>query len=184
MDQSNSARDSRYPSLGFGIGMMSNDAITDIYGRSTSQLQTRSDNAISGVTSDNTVSISSETVNIIPQTSDSGNSVINIQRGLKRTSADVCYENSNETRQISPQTQSLNVTDCVSNHVEETYTNLGLSKKSPPSNGKKTKGRVKIKMEYIDNKLRRYTTFSKRKTGIMKKVNFLIQSFFYESILR
>ena len=40
------------------------------------------------------------------------------------------------------------------------------------SNGKKTKGRVKIKMEYIDNKLRRYTTFSKRKTGIMKKVSF------------
>uniref|UniRef100_A0A2K6WAG3 Serum response factor homolog n=1 Tax=Onchocerca volvulus TaxID=6282 RepID=A0A2K6WAG3_ONCVO len=36
-------------------------------------------------------------------------------------------------------------------------------------NGKKTKGRVKIKMEYIGNKLRRYTTFSKRKTGIMKK---------------
>jgi hypothetical protein len=45
---------------------------------------------------------------------------------------------------------------------------------SPKSltNGKKTKGRVKIKMEYIDNKLRRYTTFSKRKTGIMKKVSF------------
>lgn len=42
------------------------------------------------------------------------------------------------------------------------------------SNGKKTKGRVKIKMEYIDNKLRRYTTFSKRKTGIMKKVSLLI----------
>ena len=40
-----------------------------------------------------------------------------------------------------------------------------------PVNGKKTKGRVKIKMEFIDNKLRRYTTFSKRKTGIMKKVN-------------
>lgn len=37
--------------------------------------------------------------------------------------------------------------------------------------GKKTKGRVKIKMEFIENKLRRYTTFSKRKTGIMKKVN-------------
>jgi SRF-type transcription factor (DNA-binding and dimerisation domain) len=43
----------------------------------------------------------------------------------------------------------------------------------PPPNGKKTKGRVKIKMEYIDNKLRRYTTFSKRKTGIMKKVRYL-----------
>lgn len=36
--------------------------------------------------------------------------------------------------------------------------------------GKKTRGRVKIKMEFIENKLRRYTTFSKRKTGIMKKV--------------
>lgn len=44
-------------------------------------------------------------------------------------------------------------------------------KKTPPPNGKKTKGRVKIKMEFIDNKLRRYTTFSKRKTGIMKKVS-------------
>jgi hypothetical protein len=44
------------------------------------------------------------------------------------------------------------------------------SKKRPGlPNGKKTKGRVKIKMEFIDNKLRRYTTFSKRKTGIMKK---------------
>lgn len=32
-------------------------------------------------------------------------------------------------------------------------------------------GRVKIKMEYIGNKLRRYTTFSKRKTGIMKKAH-------------
>lgn len=44
-------------------------------------------------------------------------------------------------------------------------------KKTCPPNGKKTKGRVKIKMEFIDNKLRRYTTFSKRKTGIMKKVS-------------
>lgn len=51
--------------------------------------------------------------------------------------------------------------------------NAQPNKKSPPSNGKKTKGRVKIKMEYIDNKLRRYTTFSKRKTGIMKKVSFV-----------
>ena len=39
-----------------------------------------------------------------------------------------------------------------------------------PKPGKKTKGRVKIRMEFIENKLRRYTTFSKRKTGIMKKV--------------
>ena len=34
---------------------------------------------------------------------------------------------------------------------------------------KKTKGRVKINMEFIQDKTRRYTTFSKRKTGIMKK---------------
>ena len=40
-----------------------------------------------------------------------------------------------------------------------------------PKSAKKTKGRVKIKMEFIENKLRRYTTFSKRKTGIMKKVS-------------
>ncbi len=42
--------------------------------------------------------------------------------------------------------------------------------KLKPAPGKKTRGRVKIQMEYIQNKLRRYTTFSKRKSGIMKKV--------------
>ncbi|XP_075060629.1 serum response factor isoform X2 [Mixophyes fleayi] len=46
------------------------------------------------------------------------------------------------------------------------YPGSGVSGAKP---GKKTRGRVKIKMEFIDNKLRRYTTFSKRKTGIMKK---------------
>ena len=40
----------------------------------------------------------------------------------------------------------------------------------PKPSSKKTRGRVRIKMEYIQNKLRRYTTFSKRKSGIMKKV--------------
>ena len=47
---------------------------------------------------------------------------------------------------------------------------VGGGKQGGVASGKKTKGRVKIKMEFIDNKLRRYTTFSKRKTGIMKKV--------------
>lgn len=42
--------------------------------------------------------------------------------------------------------------------------------KPMPAPGKKTRGRVKIQMEYIQNKLRRYTTFSKRKSGMMKKV--------------
>lgn len=46
-----------------------------------------------------------------------------------------------------------------------------LGVKSPMSAAKKTRGRVKIEMQYIQNKLRRYTTFSKRKSGIMKKVN-------------
>ncbi|XP_076585509.1 serum response factor-like isoform X2 [Chaetodon auriga] len=47
---------------------------------------------------------------------------------------------------------------------------VGVSPGMPGAKpGKKTRGRVKIKMEFIDNKLRRYTTFSKRKTGIMKK---------------
>lgn len=47
---------------------------------------------------------------------------------------------------------------------------------SSSESNKKTKGRVKIKMEFIDNKLRRYTTFSKRKTGIMKKVSVFVCS--------
>lgn len=66
-------------------------------------------------------------------------------------------------------TQNMGLESCVNDISEDTYSSI-QSKKSPPSNGKKTKGRVKIKMEYIENKLRRYTTFSKRKTGIMKKV--------------
>ncbi|XP_074662758.1 uncharacterized protein LOC141915207 [Tubulanus polymorphus] len=57
---------------------------------------------------------------------------------------------------------------------EDEYNRLNYIQQPPkmtdgPKPGKKTKGRVKIKMEFIENKLRRYTTFSKRKTGIMKK---------------
>ena len=47
-----------------------------------------------------------------------------------------------------------------------------------PKPGKKTRGRVKIHMEYIPNKLRRYTTFSKRKSGMMKKVIQKLLSYF------
>ena len=60
----------------------------------------------------------------------------------------------------------------------------GTSAKANSSQGdgvaasKKTRGRVKIKMEFIDNKLRRYTTFSKRKTGIMKKVGLFGTKFY------
>ncbi|XP_042891652.1 serum response factor homolog [Penaeus japonicus] len=59
--------------------------------------------------------------------------------------------------------------DAVLAHQTNLESQNQPSKPSLLPNGKKTKGRVKIKMEFIDNKLRRYTTFSKRKTGIMKK---------------
>lgn len=81
--------------------------------------------------------------------------------GVKRPS-DQCYD--------ERPSQSVGLEHCpMPDIADDGYAPL-QPKKSPPSNGKKTKGRVKIKMEYIDNKLRRYTTFSKRKTGIMKKV--------------
>lgn len=79
------------------------------------------------------------------------------QRGLKRSSTD-CYDQDGR--------EMLTGSDIV----DDGFSSPAPQKGSPPANGKKTKGRVKIKMEYIDNKLRRYTTFSKRKTGIMKKV--------------
>ena len=54
----------------------------------------------------------------------------------------------------------------VSDNDDSVHSN---DEKPKPAPGKKTRGRVKIQMEYIQNKLRRYTTFSKRKSGIMKK---------------
>lgn len=99
-------------------------------------------------------------------------------RGIKRTSSD-CYDDRGGIGSQSL-SQLEGCTGGVPDVVDDSYTTL--QKKSPPANGKKTKGRVKIKMEYIDNKLRRYTTFSKRKTGIMKKVRInrkLIFAFFF-----
>jgi len=90
-----------------------------------------------------------------------GPAVVHHQRGVKRTlgpggggGGGICYEPADHHRLVDDGFSPPSVKDVVS-----------------PSNGKKTKGRVKIKMEYIENKLRRYTTFSKRKTGIMKKVS-------------
>lgn len=95
-------------------------------------------------------------------------------RGIKRTSSD-CYDDRGGIGSQSL-SQLEGCTGGVQDVVDDSYTTL--QKKSPPANGKKTKGRVKIKMEYIDNKLRRYTTFSKRKTGIMKKVSENFEYFF------
>ncbi|XP_058808071.1 serum response factor homolog isoform X2 [Phymastichus coffea] len=169
MDDSTDTRDTRYETLGYNINIMGSDnTVSEIYSRqSTSQLQSHPGVSNSIVTSDGTDtsgSLSTENINLIS----TNNTVISVQRGLKRTSNDMCYNDGpNETRQLI--SSSLISRDCVNDNCEESYNNIALSKKSPPSNGKKTKGRVKIKMEYIDNKLRRYTTFSKRKTGIMKK---------------
>lgn len=102
-----------------------------------------------------------------------GGGLSNNNRGIKRTSSD-CFDD----RGIGP--QGLGALDGCAGGVPDVNDDgfTSLQKKSPPANGKKTKGRVKIKMEYIDNKLRRYTTFSKRKTGIMKKVSTIFLSFF------
>ncbi|XP_071445241.1 serum response factor-like isoform X2 [Hetaerina americana] len=90
-----------------------------------------------------------------------------VQRSLKRTSSDAEFDQN----VVSAQQSGMGlVGDCVgAPDIADDAFSQSHQKKTPPPNGKKTKGRVKIKMEYIDNKLRRYTTFSKRKTGIMKK---------------
>ncbi|CAD6222249.1 GSCOCG00000859001-RA-CDS [Cotesia congregata] len=169
MDNSSGARDSRYTTLGYNMGMMGSDTGAEMYGRpSTSQLAAASQ-LRSGATMMNTGGGGAGAGGGGGANS-GGNSNVNMQRGMKRSSSDVCYDDGNGRQSLSQnQGMGMGPGDCVPDNLDDTYTNLGAPKKSPPSNGKKTKGRVKIKMEYIDNKLRRYTTFSKRKTGIMKK---------------
>ncbi|CAB0031875.1 unnamed protein product [Trichogramma brassicae] len=165
MDQSNNTRDTRYIDLGYTLALMGSNT-TGIYRQSSNcQTITCEDDIISNAIEDIPNSImASDSVTMISQATSNVHDVP-LQRGFKRTS-NMCYDdNTIESQQIPHQPQSCS-RPCVSN---ENYSNSEDSKKSPPSNGKKTKGRVKIKMEYIDNKLRRYTTFSKRKTGIMKK---------------
>ncbi|KAG9510715.1 Serum response factor-like protein, partial [Fragariocoptes setiger] len=67
--------------------------------------------------------------------------------------------NSHQPQSMTSSTNS-NSSSTIGNNQEHHGSN---------SNSKKTKGRVRIKVEFIHNKLRRYTTFSKRKTGLMKK---------------
>ncbi|KYN04093.1 Serum response factor like protein [Cyphomyrmex costatus] len=166
MDNPSGGRDGRYTSLGYSMGMIGSDAGTEIYGRpSTSQLAAAAAAAASQIGRGGATMMSAAgaaTPGVGP-----------VQRGIKRSISDVCYgDDGNNPRQQSL-AQGMPAGgmpgDCVPDNLDESFTSLGQPKKSPPSNGKKTKGRVKIKMEYIDNKLRRYTTFSKRKTGIMKK---------------
>ena len=102
----------------------------------------------------------------------------NMGLGLKRSAHDAGLDrehmglSSDDDCDLLKKDEKMNATS--SNHLVHQQTSLDQQPTNKPNllpNGKKTKGRVKIKMEFIDNKLRRYTTFSKRKTGIMKKVN-------------
>ena len=69
--------------------------------------------------------------------------------------------------EIENDDRSSSISDTDDGYSLQLKDKLGVK----PAPGKKTRGRVKIQMEYIQNKLRRYTTFSKRKSGIMKKVS-------------
>ncbi|KAJ9582479.1 hypothetical protein L9F63_003172, partial [Diploptera punctata] len=144
-------RDSRY--ISYNMSLLSGEASSEIY-------------ATTGHSRPST-SISSGGVSrssMLPSSCGAG-----MQRGLKRTSSEVCFDPEvSGGRQGMASQSGMGMSDCGSSDIgDDSFSQT--QKKTPPPNGKKTKGRVKIKMEYIDNKLRRYTTFSKRKTGIMKK---------------
>ncbi|CAH1131080.1 unnamed protein product [Ceutorhynchus assimilis] len=133
-------RDSRFQ-LGYNMNLLSGETPPEIYGGSLGRPST----SLQQLSPRHTMV----------------SSACGTRGGLK---SDGCYDD----RGITPQHGMGFEASGVNDIHDESYSSL-QSKKSPPSNGKKTKGRVKIKMEYIENKLRRYTTFSKRKTGIMKK---------------
>lgn len=158
----NAARDSRY-NLNYSMSMMSETP--EIYGNPNVSLARPPSGGLVGqvMTRGGQVMATNG-----PQCNSAGGGG---GRGIKRANSD-CYDDGRQLVGSQTQVGLTGLEGCqgVGSDVgvDESYTAL-QPKKSPPSNGKKTKGRVKIKMEYIDNKLRRYTTFSKRKTGIMKK---------------
>lgn len=152
--ENSGGRDARF-NIAYNMNILSGETSPDIY----------SSNPMNRIPSTSLQQISPRHSTMVTSICGSQNPRGN-NTGLKSNTPDVCYDD----RGLS-QSQGLSIEQCgVSEIDQDTYTSM-QPKKSPPSNGKKTKGRVKIKMEYIENKLRRYTTFSKRKTGIMKKVN-------------
>ena len=106
----------------------------------------------------------------------------NMGVGMKRSAHDAGLDretmglSSDDDTDFMKKEGGLNASSSNRDSMMHQQTSLDASnqKQNMLPNGKKTKGRVKIKMEFIDNKLRRYTTFSKRKTGIMKKVNIVL----------
>ncbi|XP_034252916.1 serum response factor isoform X1 [Thrips palmi] len=150
MDTSAGAgRDARF-NLGYNsMSLLGGDTSPDMYGSGRSSATSLSSHSPSGMSRSGMGGLSGSCA-------PGGGG---LSRGLKRSSSDVCFLDQDVTGRPL---------DCGSDLMDDGFS-PAPQKSGPPPNGKKTKGRVKIKMEYIDNKLRRYTTFSKRKTGIMKK---------------
>lgn len=145
-------RDSRF-NMGYNMSLLSGEGSPEMYGSTGHGRPSTS--LVSGV---------SRSSMSLPSTCGAV-----MQRGMKRTSSEVCYDQEVTGRPSMSSQSGMGLSgECGTDVPDDAYSQT--QKKTPPPNGKKTKGRVKIKMEYIENKLRRYTTFSKRKTGIMKKV--------------
>ncbi|XP_069687769.1 serum response factor homolog isoform X2 [Periplaneta americana] len=140
-------RDSRF-NMGYNMSLISGETSSEIY-------------ATTGRPSTSLSSGGVSRPSMLPSTCGAG-----IRAGVKRPS-EVCFDQEVSGRPSMASQSGMGMTECGSDIGDDSFSQP--QKKTPPPNGKKTKGRVKIKMEYIDNKLRRYTTFSKRKTGIMKK---------------
>jgi hypothetical protein len=74
-------------------------------------------------------------------------------------------QNEQDKEQVSPEAQRLDVSDTTADDDDDAE----LSEEESPKPRKVRKGRRKIAIEFIEDKSRRHITFSKRKTGIMKK---------------
>lgn len=169
-------RDSRYNlnySMSIGLSMSENP---DMYGNPNALVASRPPSG--GLGGGQTMNRGGGLMAGPNNNSQCGNLSNNNSRGIKRTSSDCFDDRGGGGGPMGPQGMG-GLDGCGSGGIVDVVDDgfTSLQKKSPPANGKKTKGRVKIKMEYIDNKLRRYTTFSKRKTGIMKKVSTILIQF-------
>lgn len=193
MDPSGGGRDSRYNlnySMSIGLNMAEGGGgggtgVQDMYGNPTSLVRPgmtmNNSRSLMGPNSNNNNNNNTSSTSCLSNNSPVSGQSSGQQRGIKRTNSD-CFDdramgsNQQQQQQLGSLSDGLGGGGVggggVVDVVDDSSYASSLQKKSPPANGKKTKGRVKIKMEYIDNKLRRYTTFSKRKTGIMKKVRF------------
>ena len=82
----------------------------------------------------------------------------------------VLHQNNSNSASASNPTLQFESTSGLLDELED-------SEDDVPRSGEKRSGRRKIKIEYIEDKSRRHITFSKRKAGIMKKVQVDIKRF-------